>query len=86
MNLYYVAISRARQEAPVYTDSIKRLPSAIARRFDKSTAPAIQSEREFRRRDAGIQPKAAADGICARQRSSARSCLPRHARRAPIRC
>ncbi|WP_017172825.1 MobF family relaxase, partial [Xanthomonas phaseoli] len=34
MNLYYVAISRARQEARVYTNNRGELPAAIARRFD----------------------------------------------------
>ncbi|WP_017173650.1 MobF family relaxase, partial [Xanthomonas phaseoli] len=42
MNLYYVAISRARQEARVYTNNRGELPAAIARRFDKTTALAIQ--------------------------------------------
>ncbi|MGA3984214.1 MobF family relaxase [Ralstonia nicotianae] len=68
MNLYYVAISRARYEARVYTNSIKELPAAIARRFDKSTALAIQRERQLQRRDAGMQPKGAADGKQALQR------------------
>lgn len=62
MNLYYVAISRARYEARVYTNSVKELPAAIARRFDKTTALAIQRERELQRRSAGMQPKGAADG------------------------
>ncbi|PNR90615.1 AAA family ATPase [Xanthomonas oryzae pv. oryzae] len=63
MSLYYVAISRARQEARVYTNNRGELPAAIARRFDKSTALAIQRERQLQRRDAGMQPKGAADGI-----------------------
>ncbi|WP_372376790.1 MobF family relaxase (plasmid) [Xanthomonas axonopodis pv. cajani] len=62
MSLYYVAISRARQEARVYTNNRGELPSAIARRFDKSMALAIQHERQLQRRDAGMQPKGAADG------------------------
>jgi conjugative relaxase-like TrwC/TraI family protein len=62
MNLYYVAISRARHEARVYTNSIKELPVAIARRFDKSTALVIQRQRQLQRRDIGMQPKGAADG------------------------
>ncbi|SAK93688.1 ATPase AAA [Caballeronia hypogeia] len=62
MNLYYVAISRARHEARIYTNSIKDLPTAIARRFDKSTALAVQHERQLQRRDAGVQPKGVADG------------------------
>lgn len=68
MNLYYVAISRARQEARVYTNNRGELPSAIARRFDKSMALAIQRERQLQRRDAGMQPKGAADGKQAFQR------------------
>lgn len=68
MNLYYVAISRARYEARVYTNSIKELPVAISRRFDKSTALAIQRERELQRHSAGLQPKGAADGKQALQR------------------
>jgi ATP-dependent exoDNAse (exonuclease V) alpha subunit len=68
MNLYYVAISRARHEARLYTNSIRELPAAIARRFDKSTALAIQRERQLQRRDAGVQPKGAADGKQALQR------------------
>ncbi|EKS72411.1 putative traC, type IV secretion system [Burkholderia sp. SJ98] len=62
MNLYYVAISRARHEARLYTDSVKALPAAIARRFDKSTAMALQRERELQRRGGGVQLKAASDG------------------------
>ncbi|KGU56953.1 ATPase AAA [Xanthomonas phaseoli pv. phaseoli] len=68
MNLYYVAISRACHEARVYTNSVKELPAAIARRFDKTTALAIQRERQLQRRDAGMQPKGAADGKQALQR------------------
>ncbi|MBV6803193.1 conjugative relaxase [Xanthomonas campestris pv. lawsoniae] len=68
MNLYYVAISRACHEARVYTNSIKELPAAIARRFDKTTALAIQRERQLQRRAAGMQPKGTADGKQALQR------------------
>lgn len=46
MNLYYVAVSRARHEARIYTDSVKNLPTAIARRFDKDTALELQRERQ----------------------------------------
>ena len=62
MNLYYVAISRARHEARVYTNSIKDLPSAISRRFDKSTALKIHHDRQLQRRKAGFQLKGASDG------------------------
>jgi len=68
MNLYYVAISRARHEARIYTNSCKELPAAIARRFDKSTALALQRERQWQRRDAGMRPKGAADGKQAPER------------------
>ncbi|SAL60175.1 MobF family relaxase [Caballeronia humi] len=60
MNLYYVAITRARHEARIYTNAINELPAAIARRFDKSTALAIQRERYVQRREAGMQPKGVA--------------------------
>ncbi|MNV57241.1 Multifunctional conjugation protein TraI [compost metagenome] len=62
MNLYYVAISRARHEARVYTNSISELPAAIARRFDKSTALAVQRERLLNHELAGMPAKSAADG------------------------
>jgi conjugative relaxase-like TrwC/TraI family protein len=49
MNLYYVAISRARYEARIYTNSVKELPAAIARRFDKTTAMSVHHERQVQR-------------------------------------
>ncbi|WP_231753002.1 hypothetical protein [Burkholderia sp. TSV86] len=55
-------------EARVYTNSVKELPAAIARRFDKTTALAIQRERELQRRSAGMQPKGTSDGKQALQR------------------
>jgi conjugative relaxase-like TrwC/TraI family protein len=78
MNLYYVAISRARYEARVYTDSVKSLPAAIARRFDKTTALAIQRERELQRRGVGTQAGGAAAGKQGLQRQ-----LPEDHRRQP---
>lgn len=50
MNSYYVAISRARYEARVYTDSIGRLPGAISRRSNKTIAIGILRERDAGRR------------------------------------
>ena len=35
---YYVAISRARQEARIYTDDLARLPAAVTRRHEKHAA------------------------------------------------
>ena len=55
MNLYYVAISRARREARIYTNSLKSLPTAIARRFDKTSALSIQRERQRHRHDAPMR-------------------------------
>jgi conjugative relaxase-like TrwC/TraI family protein len=49
MNLYYVALSRARHEARIYTNSLKELPAAIARRFDKTTATSVHLERQVQR-------------------------------------
>jgi hypothetical protein len=49
MNLYYVAISRARHEVRIYTNSTKELPAAIGRRFDKTTALEIQRQRQAAR-------------------------------------
>ncbi|WP_420042608.1 hypothetical protein [Bordetella genomosp. 9] len=37
-DVYYVAISRARYQVEIYTDSIGKLPAAVARREDKSAA------------------------------------------------
>lgn len=62
MNLYYVAISRARTEARIYTNSVKDLPAAIGRRFDKSTALAVQRERQLQRGDGGVGGRGVADG------------------------
>ena len=55
LNLYYVAISRARQESRIYTNSVAALPTAIARRFDKTTTLAIQKERVLQRQVQGLQ-------------------------------
>lgn len=51
MNLYYVAISRARHESRIYTNSVSDLPTAISRRFDKTTALDIQRERRLQRQE-----------------------------------
>jgi len=36
--VYYVAISRARHRAEIYTENLKQLPAAIARLNEKSAA------------------------------------------------
>src|SRR5581483_593960 len=45
-DLYYVAISRARYEATIYTNSRQELPAAISREAVKTAALDIQRERE----------------------------------------
>lgn len=42
LNLYYVAISRSRLESKIYTDSVKTLPEAIARRYVKTEAKSLR--------------------------------------------
>jgi conjugative relaxase-like TrwC/TraI family protein len=44
---YYVAISRARHEAMIYTDDRESLPMAMSRIFEKSSALSIQPEFEI---------------------------------------
>ena len=41
-NLYYVAISRARETACIYTDNSDKLPESISRIFTKTTASSIR--------------------------------------------
>jgi Ser/Thr protein kinase RdoA (MazF antagonist) len=48
-DVYYVAISRARHEARIYTDSVKELPAAIARENVKLAALDIERESQRRR-------------------------------------
>ncbi|GAO01310.1 MobF family relaxase [Anaeromyxobacter sp. PSR-1] len=46
-DVYYVAISRARQEARIYTDDLARLPAAVAREHTKHAALDLdRSERD----------------------------------------
>ncbi|MDY7536422.1 MobF family relaxase [Pseudomonas sp. Bout1] len=51
LNLFYVAISRARHEARIYADNIKKLPEAISKRYDKTTSLSLQREREALRKE-----------------------------------
>jgi ATP-dependent exoDNAse (exonuclease V) alpha subunit len=37
-DVYYVAVSRARYEAEIFTDDGRRLPSAVSREADKTAA------------------------------------------------
>lgn len=49
MNLYYVAISRAKHEVKLYTNDLKELPAAISQHAYKTTALTIQRAREAQR-------------------------------------
>lgn len=46
----------------MYTNSVKALPVAIARRFDKSTALEIQRQRQVSCGDISMQPKGLGNG------------------------
>lgn len=61
-NPFYVAISRARLEARIYTDAIAGLPGSIAKRYDKTTALALQKERDAQRLQKAHAPKTVVDG------------------------
>ncbi|WIN10157.1 MULTISPECIES: MobF family relaxase [Pseudomonas] len=50
LNLFYVAISRARYEARIYVDNVQALPGAISKRYDKTTSLSLQHEREALRK------------------------------------
>lgn len=45
--VYYVAVSRARHDVQVYTDSTKSLPDAIRRSTDKSAALELKQLRQY---------------------------------------
>jgi len=47
--LYYVAISRARESATIYTDDKAMLPEAMGREDSKSAALDVKQEREAER-------------------------------------
>lgn len=51
MDVYYVAISRARHEARIYTNDLGRLPAAVARETRKDAALDLVRERGQRNRD-----------------------------------
>lgn len=61
LNLYYVAISRGKHEARIYTNSVKDLPVAVSRRFDKTTALELQKQRQIEK-GSRMEPKGVADG------------------------
>jgi hypothetical protein len=54
-DVYYVAISRARQEARIYTNDRSKLPAAIGRDNQKHAALDLERERQGRDRGADLQ-------------------------------
>jgi ATP-dependent exoDNAse (exonuclease V) alpha subunit len=54
-DVYYVAISRARQEARIYTNDRGKLPAAIARDNRKHAALHLERERQGRDRGTDLQ-------------------------------
>ncbi|WP_050453525.1 MobF family relaxase [Candidatus Burkholderia verschuerenii] len=54
-DVYYVAISRARHEARIYTNDLKKLPAAIARENQKHAALDLARERQGRDRSPKLQ-------------------------------
>ncbi|MGZ8283210.1 MAG: ATP-binding domain-containing protein [Allosphingosinicella sp.] len=54
-DVYYVAISRARHEARIYTNDLGRLPAAVARENRKDAALDLVRERGKPGRDHGAQ-------------------------------
>lgn len=66
-DVYYVAISRARHEARIYTDDLDRLPAAVARENRKGAALDLARERREPGRDREM-----ADSAARRRRSTER--------------
>jgi ATP-dependent exoDNAse (exonuclease V) alpha subunit len=60
-NLYYVAISRAKNSAKIYTNSAEKLPASISRLFTKTTALSLNNDRlqnqQIRTPDRQHQPR-----------------------------
>ncbi len=72
MNLYYVAISRACHEARVYTNSVKELPAAIARRLRQDDGPSDPARTPI----AAPRSRYATQGRSRRQAGVAASTVP----------
>lgn len=62
MNLYYVAISRARHEARIYTDDASELRGAVAQKFTQTTAISVQRSRDRERQLSGLTRYAPSTG------------------------
>lgn len=58
-DVYYVAISRARHEARIYTDDLSRLPAAVARENRKGAALDLARERRQLGRERAVAQSAA---------------------------
>jgi conjugative relaxase-like TrwC/TraI family protein len=62
-DVYYVAISRARHEARIYTDDAKQLPAAIARENVKLAALDLAHGRRHQAQRPGLQHQAQAPAL-----------------------
>lgn len=60
-NLYYVAISRAKDMARIYTDSADKLPASVARFLTKTTALSLANDQHANRTMSGFQHTAKND-------------------------
>jgi hypothetical protein len=68
--VYYVAVSRARYEAEIFTDDGKRLPAAVSREADKTAALEIsQLQRHAEKTRANNGPEYASPRTQGRERS-----------------
>ena len=52
---FYVSVSRARQQATIYTDDKESLLDAVSRSDDRMTATEFVADREYRERAAHLQ-------------------------------
>jgi conjugative relaxase-like TrwC/TraI family protein len=69
-DVYYVAVSRARYEAEIFTDDGKRLPAAVSREADKTAALEIsQLQRHAEKTHANNGPEHASPRTKGRERS-----------------
>ncbi len=77
----YVGVSRARQDARVYTDSVKKLGEALDRRVDKEMALAAVAQDRLKAKTTGDARGKAAEPYRAQERASAQNVAARGAAR-----
>lgn len=77
----YVGVSRARQEARVYTDSVKKLGEALDRRVDKEMALEAMAQNRLKAKTTGDARGKAVEPYRAQERASAQNVAARGAAR-----